>query len=263
MQYLIYPMKTISFSQLEYGEFSHKNIPAVDMTGAGTGISNCFAPCDLKVIGLGNNSSNTVYFGSVEPVICADNVVRHVTIAMSHMDDISGYKIGDTFKSGEVCYQEGKAGLATGNHVHVEVANGLHTSKEYVLIDGKRYFRFSEKDALMPTEVFYALEGWNETRKLMGVDPKWIDGREEIDYDMKLRLYNPKGTQGIRASLSFKRKKTNAKLLAVIPKGNKDARITGFVPGLQPDGYQWVKVEYHGIKGFAQWDSKYLEALEY
>lgn len=263
MQNLIYPMKMISFSQLEYGEYSHKNIPAVDMTGTGTGADLCYAPCDLEIINIGKGAENTVYFGSLEEVMCADGVKRFVTITMSHKDtlDPKEYYIGRKFKSGDECYKEGKSGLATGNHVHVEVANGIHKSKQYVTIDGAKYWRFSLEDALEPTKVFFALEGWNETRKLMGVEPKWVD--ERIEFPMRLKLKTVKGKQAIRASLSFKRKRTNAKLLAIIPKGNSDAIITEFVKGLQPDGYQWVKVIYHDIEGYCQWDSAWLEAVEY
>ena len=265
MQRLIYPMKTISFSQLEYSQYSHKNIPAVDMTGEDSGIDVCYAPCDMKVIGIRAYPSNTVYFGSLEKVECADGIVRQVTIAMTHMNDISKFKVGQIFKAGAICYKEGTAGQATGNHLHLEIANGLHASKEYVTIDGKRYWRFSEKDALKPTSVFFALEGWNKTRNLMGVNLIWCDNRNFTpkEYDMKLKMYTAKGTQAVRETISFKNKTPNGKLLAIIPKGNKEAIITGFIEGIQKDGYQWVSVDYNGILGYCQWDSQWFEVFEY
>lgn len=265
MQRLIYPLKTISFSQLEYSNFSHKNIPAIDMTGGGTGKDYAYAPCDMKIVAIPkNNNAHTIYFNSLEKVLCSDGIEREVTIAFTHMDDIAKYKVGQVFKSGEICYQEGVAGNATGNHIHIEVANGHHTSKQYVTIDGERYWRFSEKDALKPTEVFFGLESWNETRNLMNVDINWIDKREGDKYDMKLKMFTAKGQQAIRQSITFdKKNKPNGKLLTIIPKGNRECIVTGFVAGIQKDGYQWISVEYRGIKGYAQWDSKYFEVFEY
>lgn len=266
MQYLIYPMQIISFSQLEYSNYSHKNIPAIDMTGAGSGKEWCYAPCDLKIIGIGTTDTHTIYYGSLNKVRCADGKDRLVTIALTHMDDISAYYVGQVFKSGEAIYKEGVAGKVTGAHVHIEVAQGHHSSKEYVYIGGKKYWRFSKEDALMPTEVFYALEGWNMTRNLMGVELVWVTGREyqPKEYEMKLKMYTAKGTQAVRGSISFsKLNKPNGKLLAVIPKGNRDAVIMSFIDGLQKDGYQWVKVDYNGIIGYCQWDSQWFEVFEY
>lgn len=59
----------------------------------------------------------------------------------------------------------------------------------------------------------------------------------------------------VRNSLSFKKNKANGKVLAFCPVG-KEMEITEFVPGIQPDGYQWVKTRYNGIDGYSQYDSK-------
>lgn len=267
MQRLIWPMRTISFSQLENSAYSHKNIPAVDMTGEDTGIDYCYAPCDLEIINIPkSNEAHTIYYASTDCVMCADGQVRYVTIALSHANNIKSYKVGQKFKSGDIIYTEGTAGQATGNHVHMEVANGRHPLKQYVVIDGNKYWRFSLDDALMPTQVFFALDGWNKTRKLMGVELVWCKSRIYYPaiHDMRLKLYTTKGKQGVRETISFgKNNKTNAKLLAVIPKGNGEAIITGFVSGIQKDGYQWISVNYNGIEGYCQWDSQWFEVYEY
>lgn len=250
MQRLIYPLKTISFSQLEYSQFTHKNIPAVDMTGEDTGKDVCYAPCDLEIINIpAGNEAHTVYFKSLDKVLCADGVSRVVTIALTHCDDISKYKIGQRFKSGAICYKEGVAGKATGPHVHIEVADGIHELKEYVWIGGKKYWRFSEASALKPTDVFFALEGWNKTRNLMGVPLIWTDAREFSQEDMKLRVYSDKGTQAIRTAIS----KKSSTLLAIMPRG-QEAEVLEIIKGRQFDGFQWFRVKYSGWDNYKKRD---------
>ena len=84
---------------------------------------------------------------------------------------------------------------------------------------------------------------------------------------MRLRMYTAKGVQAIRQTIEFTKSGSKyvpaGKILAKVPKGNKEAIITGMIEGIQKDGYQWVSVDWNGIVGFAQWDSAYFEALEY
>ena len=250
MQRLIYPMKTISFSQLEFSNYSHKNIPAVDMTGSGTGKDTCYAPCDLEIINIPkSNESHTIYYKSQEKVLCADGVSRVITIAMTHCDDISKYKVGQKFKAGDAFYKEGVAGKATGPHVHIEVADGVHTTKQYVWIGGKKYWRFPESCALKPTDVFFALEGWNETRKLMGVSLLWTGSRQFTEGEMRMRVYSDKGNQGIRNSISTK----SSTLLAIMPKGN-EAEVLEIIKGRQFDGFQWIRIRYSGWDNYKKRD---------
>lgn len=179
MQKLIYPMKIISFTQLENSQGSHKGLLAIDMNGKDEGIEDAFAPCDLKVLAV-SYSANTVYFGSTEKVLCADGKERFVTLAFTHDDDIAdnvkAMKEGKIYKSGEVCYQEGKKN-AGGNHVHIEVAEGYVTTKAK---KSSGYYGFADNVALKPTAVFFALKGWNSLREgyTEKVTYKWTYGRE-------------------------------------------------------------------------------------
>ena len=250
MQRLIYPFETISFSQLEYGNYSHKNIPAVDMTGKDTGKDVIYAPCDLEIINIPkNNESHTIYYKSLEKVLCADGFVRQVTIACTHCDDISMYKVGQQFKTGEPFYKEGVAGNATGNHVHIEVAEGIVPSKKYVWIGGKKYWRFPEEVALKPTDVFFALNLWSMTRKLMGVELVWCDAREFTPDELTVRVYSDMGTQGIRKKISVNKED----LVAVMPKGSF-AYVSEIIKGRQFDGYQWLKIHYEGYDNYKKRD---------
>jgi LysM repeat protein len=51
----------------------------------------------------------------------------YMTIMIAHDNDVSNLYVGKTIKQGDVFYQEGTAGNATGNHVQLSVARGKFT----------------------------------------------------------------------------------------------------------------------------------------
>ena len=60
----------------------------------------------------------------------------------------------------------------------------------------------------------------------------------------------------VRKSLSFdaKKKKTNAEWVAFCPIGDS-MEVLEFIPGIQADGYQWLRVKYKENEGYSQLDS--------
>ena len=211
MQYLIYGLKTIGFSQLEFAETgdyeylkdskSHRGMKAVDMQGEDVGSDVYRAPCNLKVLGFG--TTHTVYFGSCDEngnqakVRCADGMDRVLTIALTHMDDLSKDTYvgtitkGKIYKSGEICYREGSYGLSkTANHVHIEVADGWTTTKIKNIYG---YYQFPNTVALEPRKVFFGLRGYNVIRddRIFGTEVKWVYSREVIELPTKKTIsYN-------------------------------------------------------------------------
>lgn len=60
----------------------------------------------------------------------------------------------------------------------------------------------------------------------------------------------------VREKLSFNSsKRAIGKIVGFCPVGG-EMQLVEFVPGIQPDGYQWVKTKYNGVSGFSQYDSK-------
>lgn len=59
----------------------------------------------------------------------------------------------------------------------------------------------------------------------------------------------------VREKLAFSSGKATGKQLKLVPVGGK-AKLIKFIPGIQPDGYQWVESEYDGCRGYSQYDSK-------
>ena len=70
-------------------------------------------------------------------------------------------------------------------------------------------------------------------------------------------LYLKPNTIGanIRRSLSFKNGKNTSEIIGFIPVGKK-ARITHFTERVEKDGYEWVQVNYDGVEGYCQLDTK-------
>lgn len=60
--------------------------------------------------------------GNAKKVLCADGVLRYLTIAMTHSN--RSFTVGKLYGYNEVMYQEGTSGNATGNHIHIEVCAG-------------------------------------------------------------------------------------------------------------------------------------------
>lgn len=59
----------------------------------------------------------------------------------------------------------------------------------------------------------------------------------------------------VRKTLSFTNGRASGEILATIPIGGT-AKLIRFLPGIKPDGYQWVEAEYNGIRGYCQYDSR-------
>ena len=51
------------------------------------------------------------------------------------------------------------------------------------------------------------------------------------------------------------RNKASGTILAFCPVG-KEMEILEFIPGLQADGYQWLRTRYNGVEGYSQLDSE-------
>lgn len=79
-------------------------------------------------------------------------------------------------------------------------------------------------------------------------------GEEEAE--MKTFLRVEKIGLYLRDSLTFNaRGKASGKVLAFCPVG-KEMEVLEFIPGLQPDGYQWLRTRYNGVEGYSQLDSQ-------
>ena len=152
----LFMMKHLNISQGRYGGYSHKTNNAYDLVGKDRGIDDFIATCTLEVIGVykfnyvtRQGFANTVHLYDRE---------NNITLALTHMNSLPHY-IGQVFKPGDVCYSEGTAGRATGNHIHFEIGKGWQPKKiikdnEYKLanqINIEDYFYIDGSIKLMNT----------------------------------------------------------------------------------------------------------------
>lgn len=249
MEYAIFPMKTISISN-RYSE-SHK---AWDLTGEDSGIDYWYAPCRVKVLAINPVAGfyNTVLFGSSDtngnpiPVMCEDGVARVLTFACTHMNSLDkfGLEIGKIYQSGERCYCEGMYGNASGNHVHMDVAEGWQYRKEKV--NGQ----WSLPNLTNIANVFYRLEEWNVVghHGMNGYTFKTVQTRT---VDATVTGYAIKSMVSNLAILTEPVIGTN---IITVPKAT-ELHIIRFVPGFKSDGYQWAYVVYQNKKGYVRIDT--------
>lgn len=145
-------MKAINITQGVNGQYSHQGTYAIDCAGKDTGIDEVYAPCTMIIkYKDSTKNGNAVFAESTNKVQFADGTIDYATMMFIHDNDISDLRVGQVIKQGDVFYQEGTAGKATGNHCHIEIAKGKYT-KPYVLNAYKVYML---PNSVHPASAFY------------------------------------------------------------------------------------------------------------
>jgi LysM repeat protein len=153
-QLAVYPFETMNITQGMYGNFSHQGRMAIDDAGKDAGICNVYAPFDATVKWVDTGASRSgVLITSDEPVLCSDGTTRVINFYAFHDNDITDLFVGKKLKQGEVFYQEGTAGFATGNHVHYQTSDKPYTSG-YPLFKNE-FGGWTLKDECSPVDVFW------------------------------------------------------------------------------------------------------------
>ena len=122
----MYPMKVIKITQ-KHGEGTHKSCFAVDDGGIDSGISNVYAPFTGVIKKIYTADANEVWLESINKVEYPDGTKDYMTIMFAHDNSVTSLYVGKVINQGEVFYQEGTKGNATGNHLHFECAKGKFT----------------------------------------------------------------------------------------------------------------------------------------
>lgn len=125
MEKPLYPSPYMRITQ-GYMTGTHKGTFAIDEGGMDTGIDNILAPF-TGVIKKIYSGANEVWLESIEPVEYPDGTIDYMTMLFCHDNDVSNLFVGKVIKKGEVFYQEGTKGNATGNHCHIECGQGKFT----------------------------------------------------------------------------------------------------------------------------------------
>ena len=123
MEKAILMMDYLNITQSGNGSFSHRGDEAIDIAGKDSNIDNLKAPFTGTIKKIYTNG-NAVWLQSNDKVLYADGTVDYMTVLTIHDNDISNLKVGQIIKQGEIYYNEGTKGNATGNHIHIAVGKG-------------------------------------------------------------------------------------------------------------------------------------------
>jgi hypothetical protein len=124
-----FPMQYMNITQGEYGSYSHQGILALDIAGKDWSIDDFMAPFRGKIVKIDASIGNAVWLESIDKVLFADGTYDYMTVLSIHDNNISNLYVGKIIEKDVVYYQEGTAGNATGNHVHMTVFRGKYSTR--------------------------------------------------------------------------------------------------------------------------------------
>lgn len=126
MEKPLYPSQYMRITQ-GYMQGTHQDSYAIDEAGSDAGIDYMKAPFTGIIKKIYTNDANEVWLESVEPVEYPDGTIDYMTMLFAHDNDVSNLSVGQIISKGARFYEEGTAGNATGNHVHIECGKGKFT----------------------------------------------------------------------------------------------------------------------------------------
>lgn len=126
MEKPLYPSPYMRITQ-GYMVGTHKDSYAIDEGGMDSGIDHIKAPFTGVIKKIYTADANEVWLESSDKVEYPDGTIDYMTVLFVHDNDVSNLFIGKTINRGEIFYQEGTKGNATGNHCHIECGRGKFT----------------------------------------------------------------------------------------------------------------------------------------
>lgn len=131
----LFPLPYMYISQGENGNISHEGTYNIDFLGWGANgriyDAPVYAPVSCKCIRNLDSQNNGRVFQSLNKVHCADGTLRYINWIFFH-DENPIASPGDTFAQGDLIAHTGTAGQVTGDHTHMNFANGQYAGWEYV-----------------------------------------------------------------------------------------------------------------------------------
>ena len=121
VQNFLCPFEDMYITQGANGSFSHKGTKANDVRGKDVGERYyIYAPCDIVCLHT-YPSTGQAMWQSINPVRFANGRIDYATFMVCHDNTMDCY-VGMERKQGEIFFQMGDKGFATGVHTHFEVS---------------------------------------------------------------------------------------------------------------------------------------------
>lgn len=131
----LFPMPYMYISQGENGNISHHGTMNIDFIGwSASGRvydAPLYAPVSCRCVRTLDTQNNGRIFQSLNRVHCADGSLQYINWLFFH-DENPIASPGDTFTQGDLIGHTGTAGQVTGDHSHMNFANGKYAGWEYV-----------------------------------------------------------------------------------------------------------------------------------
>lgn len=187
MNYLTYPTAAMNITQRYDSTYSHfpcstgnpADFPIDDACSSG-GRDWFYCPCDemkvVRIYGVGNGGTNTLFLESTSKVDFADGSKDFCSILVMHPndDDLSKLKKGQIFHRGEKICREGTDGFATGNHFHISAGKGKFKSSEWVENSKGQWVINTTKGAFKPEKLFFVDKSFTEILSTAGIKFKTL-----------------------------------------------------------------------------------------
>lgn len=123
---LLFPLEYLYMSQDEGGDYSHLYTDSIDFLGWGANgrIYHCpyYAPCTCKCVATFGSGR---VFQSIDKVHTVDGYFGIITFACHH-DNTPVSPSSHVYQQGELIGHTGTAGNVTGDHLHLNVAQGVY-----------------------------------------------------------------------------------------------------------------------------------------
>lgn len=166
-QNCMFPLEIMYLTQGEDTGSTHRGTYAMDFQGmynASTRRYRCpyYAPCDLELVAIAGSTSHTYAYTSLNEVNFVDGTSGYFTIVVAHDDTV--YNVGRRVMQGQELGKTGDYGVASGDHVHIEVKKG-----QYEGLVQNQYGYWMLKNA----NHLYDLFGVNDTMLLVTGGYNW------------------------------------------------------------------------------------------
>lgn len=255
MEKAMYPIKTIRITQRDH-QGTHADCFATDEAGLDGGISSLFAPFTGVIKKIYTKDANEVWLESIEPVLFADGTKDYMTIMFCHDNDVSDLWVGKIIKQGEVFYQEGTKGYATGNHCHFECAKGKFTGTGWHK-DNAGYW--SINNGKLVTDCLFVDDSYNIIQTL-GLNFKNVKEVEPKRYGSPVERNEYVNQIKINAENVRARKTPNGDILGYVNPG-----IYNSLEIVKKNNYDWHKIAeglYCAMGEWASWLPKKEKPVE-
>ena len=245
MQTVTFPMKIARFSSLwnsrgahskcsgsGYKSTNHKDYPT-DLVGSDTGKDWFYAPCDLICLKVYGKASHGLWFRSVDKVKMP--VGEGYFYMMAEHESVAGFKVGRKYAKGTRLFLEGRAGNATGNHIHLSC--GWAKDKDDVSF-GSGWVQNNHGAWVLHIKGVTNIK----IEKAMYIDPVFTDIKDKrIKFKTAPEKYEPGKKYKLKSTMKIRKGAgTNYKQVGTFTKGKT---IIPIAISKKSNGSRWGKIK--------------------